>query len=146
LELDELQRQMDATMQRLLSLLAETEEEDTESSSTISRPGSPDTLASSDTEESTIGDSSDNDDGLETSSETSDSVPEEPRARCSVQHVNRRPLDGECLICREDCQNVPLEELVWCKSTCGHNFHKECLEEWRPRAERNQGVLKCPLW
>jgi hypothetical protein len=72
---------------------------------------------------------------------------EEPQIGvCSSDHVPRRPLNENCLICKEICQDLPLNELTWCKSTCGHNMHKICFEEWRPWAEKSRGGLRCALW
>jgi hypothetical protein len=65
---------------------------------------------------------------------------------CSSSHVQRRLLNENCHICKETCQGIPLNELTWCKSTCGHNIHKICFEEWRPWAEKSRGGIRCALW
>jgi hypothetical protein len=49
---------------------------------------------------------------------------------CRTRHVPRRTLDEDCSICSEPLVNVPLAEVTWCKSTCGHNFHAACMERW----------------
>lgn len=65
---------------------------------------------------------------------------------CSVQHVQRRPLDEECSICTDPLREESLQELIWCKSTCGNNMHRSCFECWRPVAETNPEGLNCPFW
>jgi hypothetical protein len=41
----------------------------------------------------------------------------------------RKPIDGECPICVFDME--PDEDIVWCKASCGQNFHKDCFEQWK---------------
>jgi hypothetical protein len=51
-------------------------------------------------------------------------------SRCRYRHAPRRSSDEDCSICSEPLANVPITELTWCKSTCGHNFHVACMEQW----------------
>lgn len=77
----------------------------------------------------------------------------------SITSSRRRPVEGECGICLCSLNNVDDDEesdsedegedgydyapegeeqnvngdevsLVWCKATCGVNFHEECLHQW----------------
>jgi hypothetical protein len=52
---------------------------------------------------------------------------------------NRKPVDGECPICVFDMEAS--EDLVWCKTSCGQNFHKECFEQWK--ISRHGGRVTC---
>jgi hypothetical protein len=52
----------------------------------------------------------------------------------------RKPIDGECPICVFD-MDADTEELVWCKASCGQNFHRECFEQWR--RSKNGGRVTC---
>jgi hypothetical protein len=65
---------------------------------------------------------------------------------CESRHVKRQNIHEDCIICKESCLGVPLNELTWCKSTCGHNVHRACFEDWRPWAERSREGLRCALW
>ncbi|KAF2006417.1 hypothetical protein P154DRAFT_518030 [Amniculicola lignicola CBS 123094] len=52
---------------------------------------------------------------------------------CRRTHVARRSLAEECSICYDD-ENMSeewLEDLVWCKSSCGNSVHKACFELWK---------------
>ncbi|CAG8475192.1 8084_t:CDS:2 [Diversispora eburnea] len=48
-----------------------------------------------------------------------------------VEEANdkRRPIDGDCPICYEPLDEK--ENLVWCKSGCGNNLHKDCFAQWK---------------
>lgn len=79
----------------------------------------------------------------------------------------RRPTTGDCSICYEPLATAPLswngekqkkehrfrrhrhsdkdkdkDPLVWCRSECGINFHKSCLDCWKNCCPR----LSCPNW
>ena len=41
----------------------------------------------------------------------------------------RKPTDGECPICYMELDEKN-NELVWCKSQCGHNMHRSCFNQW----------------
>ena len=57
-------------------------------------------------------------------------------------NVKQKPLDGnECLICFEDFIGSTTEAVLWCKTQCGYNFHKECFAKW----EKAKGqAVTCP--
>jgi hypothetical protein len=59
----------------------------------------------------------------------------QPRRRVIVD-------EDECSICLEpfDRDN---KELTHCASSCGANFHRSCLDEWRRRGPR--GPFRCPM-
>ncbi|KAF0700486.1 Aste57867_9016 [Aphanomyces stellatus] len=56
--------------------------------------------------------------------------------------VQQKPLEGaDCPICFEDLADG--RPIVWCKTQCGNNFHKECFDQWK-RSRRSSGVtLTC---
>jgi hypothetical protein len=35
----------------------------------------------------------------------------------------------------------PNENIVWCKASCGQNFHKDCFEQWK--RSKNGGRVTC---
>ena len=49
--------------------------------------------------------------------------------------------DADCPICFEDVKECPALQLTFCRSTCGANFHAECIRKWLGNG-RNKG---CPL-
>lgn len=58
--------------------------------------------------------------------------PARPTIRSSCHHAaKRRSTDDECEICKEPLedkkQNV---KLVWCKGSCGRNYHIDCYSRW----------------
>ncbi|KAJ5741036.1 hypothetical protein N7493_000908 [Penicillium malachiteum] len=78
---------------------------------------------------------------------------EDQESQIETSQVRRREVEGECGICLCDLQPshraVRHEEsessarrnhnneaelsgdmLVWCKATCGVNFHKQCIDQW----------------
>lgn len=59
------------------------------------------------------------------------------RSRTSSQ-VTRKPVEGECVICFETFK--PRQQLTWCQTQCGYNFHKQCLRQWSDAASK----LTCP--
>ncbi|KAF2188037.1 hypothetical protein K469DRAFT_748811 [Zopfia rhizophila CBS 207.26] len=74
---------------------------------------------------------------------------------CTNTHVNRRPVDSDCLICSESIADTPLAELIWCKSQCGQNLHRMCLAHWQISSaqlaieegslnENDEIPLRCP--
>jgi hypothetical protein len=55
---------------------------------------------------------------------------------CTVTHVRRQEVEGECSICRQDLRPNEQDALVppvlsWCKSGCGRSVHQECFESWQ---------------
>lgn len=62
---------------------------------------------------------------------------------CTIKHATRRPQTEECPICTESLLDIPVEELVWCKGSCGRNIHRDCFELWKQYSER---VVRCVIW
>jgi len=59
------------------------------------------------------------------------SAPNTPRPAPCTHHAQRRPLpatNATCLICHDDL--TPSDTMVWCKSSCGQNYHKDCWDTW----------------
>ena len=57
----------------------------------------------------------------------------------TIVNENRKPIDGECPICVFDMSSD--EDIVWCKASCGQNFHKLCFDQWR--RSKNGGQVTC---
>ena len=53
----------------------------------------------------------------------------------------RKPLEGDCPICF--CEFEPQEAVVWCKTACGQNIHKQCFEMWA--RTKTGGKVTCPF-
>jgi hypothetical protein len=51
----------------------------------------------------------------------------------------RKAIDGDCPICVFEMSGD--EDLVWCKASCGQNFHAECFAQWR--RSRGHQTLTC---
>jgi hypothetical protein len=58
----------------------------------------------------------------------------------SVNDGTRKPIEGDCPICVFPME-AGEEELVWCKASCGQNFHKECFDQWK--TSKNGGRVTC---
>jgi hypothetical protein len=69
-----------------------------------------------------------------------------PGDPCVAKHVIRRPISEECLICKESCDEATLRDLTWCKSRCGHNMHKICVNEYLDFYSSQGRSIKCPHW
>lgn len=52
---------------------------------------------------------------------------------------NRKPIEGECPICYDDLGDK--EATVYCKSSCGNNVHKDCMQKW---VAMSRGKATCP--
>lgn len=57
------------------------------------------------------------------------SLPHNHEENEAKQPGRRKPIEGECPICVFDME--PAEDVVWCKTSCGQNFHRECFEQWK---------------
>ncbi|USP76599.1 hypothetical protein yc1106_03873 [Curvularia clavata] len=55
------------------------------------------------------------------------------------QDGNRKPIEGECPICYDELDKK--EDIVYCKSSCGNNIHKVCMQNWMAAA---RGKATCP--
>ncbi|RII04791.1 hypothetical protein CUC08_Gglean011041 [Alternaria sp. MG1] len=52
---------------------------------------------------------------------------------------NRKPIEGECPICYDELGKN--EAIVYCKSSCGNNVHKACMQNW---IAVSKGKATCP--
>lgn len=57
---------------------------------------------------------------------------------------HRKTTEGNCSICYEALVEDGVKELTYCATSCGNNFHKVCMEEWK-RSNPNEVSLKCPM-
>lgn len=57
------------------------------------------------------------------------------------QDGNRKPIEGECPICYDEL-DPKNDEIVYCKTSCGNNVHKACMQSWIRVATR--GKVTCP--
>lgn len=62
---------------------------------------------------------------------------------CAENHVVRRTTDEDCGICLTTMVNTPLQELVWCKASCGQSAHKECFNTWQSHQNAD---AQCAYW
>ena len=54
---------------------------------------------------------------------------------------NRKPIEGECPICYTEFKSSK-EQIVYCRSACGNNVHKACMQTW---AAARSGNTTCPI-
>ena len=62
-----------------------------------------------------------------------------------TSHARRRSLDdgdADCPICYDTLQDCPASQLTFCRSTCGANFHADCIQKWLSQG-RNKGCPTC---
>lgn len=52
---------------------------------------------------------------------------------------NRKPIEGDCPICFQEMVETE-EPIVWCKTSCGNNLHKECQDKWAAATGRSSDV------
>ncbi|KAF1928670.1 uncharacterized protein M421DRAFT_62447 [Didymella exigua CBS 183.55] len=57
------------------------------------------------------------------------------------QDGNRKTIEGECPICYDELDSRN-DEIVYCKTSCGNNVHKACMQSWIQVAAR--GRATCP--
>lgn len=55
--------------------------------------------------------------------------------------TRRREIEGECLICRDDL-DPKADDVTFCRSPCGQNYHEKCIERWDVTAENG---ATCPI-
>ena len=74
------------------------------------------------------------------------SAPKPVSDQKTTPNVTRKDDEGDCSICWEPFEKEK-NELIWCKLTCGNNFHKKCFVEWllTPKHQRTTGELTCPF-
>ncbi|KAI9672638.1 MAG: hypothetical protein M1831_000073 [Alyxoria varia] len=65
---------------------------------------------------------------------------------CNLRHAHRQPLPSICSICYDPmllCSSTTFSssssdsKLTFCKTSCGHNFHQECIDRWSGSADPN---------
>ena len=68
----------------------------------------------------------------------------------------RQKVEGDCCICLDrllhnyddngesDGRGESERELVWCKSRCGQNFHKQCMDSWLSASATRERMGRCP--
>lgn len=61
----------------------------------------------------------------------------------STGAATRKPVEGECPVCWEPFHDA--QAILFCKTTCGNNFHKTCIVEWLTAPANRQESLKCPM-
>lgn len=54
---------------------------------------------------------------------------------------NRKPIEGECPICYDELDGM--EDIVYCKTSCGNNIHKVCMQNWVAAARNNATCPYC---
>lgn len=80
---------------------------------------------------------------------TSPTAQQEPPAEPSTQPckstgtATRKSVEGECPVCWEPFLDT--QTILFCKTTCGNNFHKSCIVEWLTAPANRQDLLKCPM-
>ncbi|KAK5992526.1 hypothetical protein PT974_05937 [Cladobotryum mycophilum] len=67
--------------------------------------------------------------------------PIDPPVDAKYDNAKRKDVEGECPICFDELNKDSSEELVWCRLSCGQNFHKACFDNW----VRVRGRHTCPL-
>ncbi|CBX92206.1 hypothetical protein IAQ61_000384 [Plenodomus lingam] len=55
------------------------------------------------------------------------------------EDTNRKPIEGECPICYDELEDK--DHTVYCKSSCGNNVHKDCMQKW---IAISMGTATCP--
>ncbi|KAM0706439.1 hypothetical protein Q7P35_005766 [Cladosporium inversicolor] len=60
-----------------------------------------------------------------------------------AQDCNRKPVEGECPICCNDFEPGSSETIVYCKTACGNNIHKDCFAQWA--ATKRGQTITCPF-
>ncbi|KAH6872506.1 hypothetical protein BKA58DRAFT_456086 [Alternaria rosae] len=52
--------------------------------------------------------------------------------------------DSECAICTETLEH-DIQELTYCATHCGNNFHHRCIEKWKVEKQRTHQPVNCPF-
>ncbi|KAF1921721.1 hypothetical protein BDU57DRAFT_510668 [Ampelomyces quisqualis] len=58
------------------------------------------------------------------------------------QDGNRKPIEGECPICYDDL-DLDNDTIVYCKTSCGNNVHKGCMQKWVAMAKSKATCPYC---
>jgi hypothetical protein len=63
---------------------------------------------------------------------------------CTISHVCRREVSGNCSVCQEDLKEDDGEHaLSWCKAGCGRSVHQDCFESWRKECVGSGRAATC---
>ncbi|KAF2454195.1 hypothetical protein BDY21DRAFT_381509 [Lineolata rhizophorae] len=65
-------------------------------------------------------------------------------APCNRRHARRKPTDDACQICLASTTHTARRHLVWCKTTCGTNYHASCWALWTAAVPALGRGLFCP--
>lgn len=68
-------------------------------------------------------------------------VETDPTDAAGEQDGNRKPIEGECPICYDEL-DASKDSIVYCKSACGNNVHKDCMQKWISMS--GGGKATCP--
>lgn len=79
-----------------------------------------------------------------TTADHTNTAPPPPLAcMLELDHVARRRIGENCPICLERMAGLPLNELVWCKSSCGQSVHVYCFAQWEDGRQNPHAPLTC---
>ena len=56
---------------------------------------------------------------------------------------HRKAIEGNCPICQEALEEG-VNEITYCASTCGNNFHQACIDAWK-QSKPAGDTLQCPM-
>lgn len=69
-------------------------------------------------------------------------VETDPTDAHGEQDGNRKPIEGECPICYDELDREK-DDIVYCKSSCGNNVHKGCMQTWIAMAAKKATCPYC---
>ncbi|KAF2433689.1 hypothetical protein EJ08DRAFT_657828 [Tothia fuscella] len=57
----------------------------------------------------------------------------------------RKPIEGDCAVCWDPFEATQV--IIYCKTTCGHNFHRACFVDWvtAPKNRETPSTVSCPM-
>jgi hypothetical protein len=79
-------------------------------------------------------------------------LPHSPRHELPAKPVaaplataSRKPVEGDCPVCWEAFE--PDQTVLYCKMTCGNNFHRACFVDWvtTPKNRLTPNAVRCPM-
>ncbi|OAK95955.1 hypothetical protein IQ06DRAFT_297459 [Phaeosphaeriaceae sp. SRC1lsM3a] len=69
-------------------------------------------------------------------------VETDPTDALGEQDGNRKPIEGECPICYDEL-DPEKDVIVYCKSSCGNNVHRDCMQMWIAVASKKATCPYC---
>jgi hypothetical protein len=71
-------------------------------------------------------------------------LPAKPAA-APLATATRKPVEGDCPVCWEAFE--PDQTILYCKTTCGNNFHRTCFVDWvtTPKNRLTPNAVRCPM-